>query len=119
MSAPHMNTIGEGSLRRLMARESYDGKMEIERVSQPDDTPFKYTVVDTMMRIDLLNPSHHGRIALSSTLIGTTESTMQRPSGHARAMNILKMMATRSCIGAVLPRMAAFTVFTAGITVSA
>ena len=118
MSAPHMNTIGEGSLRRLMARESYDGKMEIERVSQPDDTPFKYTVVDTMMRIDLPEPSHLAK-ALSSTLIGTTESTMQRPSGHARAMNILKMMATRSM------NWRSFThgwpplrMFTAGITVS-
>ncbi|MGC6509649.1 MAG: M1 family metallopeptidase [Myxococcota bacterium] len=60
MSAPHMNTLSEGNLRRLITRETYNGKMVIERVAHTDGSPFEYSIVDTMMRIDLTEPLGSG-----------------------------------------------------------
>ena len=43
-------------LRRMMARETYDGGMKLSRVESADGEALDYAVVGTMMRIDLPEP---------------------------------------------------------------
>ena len=55
--------FGEFSYKRLdyyLAKETYDGGYKIS-VLDDDGKPLKYTIVDTMMRIDLPRPLRSGR----------------------------------------------------------
>lgn len=43
-------------LRRLLADEKFDGSLKIENVKQANGEDFDFTIVDTMMRVDLPQP---------------------------------------------------------------
>lgn len=55
-TAPGLDRISTNSLKRLRARESFDGAMTITKATDAKDQPLKYTIVKTMMRIDLAEP---------------------------------------------------------------
>ena len=56
MTAPSMERVSTKALQRLRARESFDGSVDVSKVVGTDDQPLDYTIVKTMMRIDLPKP---------------------------------------------------------------
>ena len=54
-TAPSLENVPLSRIEQLVARE-YDGKINITNVSDAKNTPLKYTIVKTMMRIDLPQP---------------------------------------------------------------
>ena len=52
-TAPELDRVSTNELRRLRARLVFDGSMNITEVSDAKKTPLPYTIVKTMMRIDL------------------------------------------------------------------
>ncbi len=54
--APSMSRVSTDGLKRLRARQTFDGSMTVTKLVDADDKPLKYTVVKTMMRIDLSTP---------------------------------------------------------------
>ncbi len=59
-TAPGLDRISTDSLKSLRARQSFDGAMTITTATDAKDQPLKYTIVKTMMRIDLAEPLKPG-----------------------------------------------------------
>ncbi len=56
-TAPDLDDdFGYRDLARLLAEHEFEGGMRIERVGTPDGTPLPYTVVQTLLRVDLPRP---------------------------------------------------------------
>ena len=55
-----MDRMSFNGLRSLMASRTFDGGVKIESVVDGKDKPLKYTIVKTMMRIDLPAPLRSG-----------------------------------------------------------
>ena len=59
-SAPNLDRLSTAALQRLQARHAFDGSVQITEVSDSKKQPLKYTIVKTMMRIDLPSPLQSG-----------------------------------------------------------
>lgn len=59
-TAPNFNAINHDHLRMLFANRIFDGGMRIRSVQDAMGDPLPYTVVDTLMRIDLPEPLASG-----------------------------------------------------------
>lgn len=59
-TAPSLDRISTTALQRLQARHAFDGSVQITEVSDSKKQPLKYTIVKTMMRIDLPAPLRSG-----------------------------------------------------------
>ncbi len=58
--APSMSRVSTDGLKRMQAREQFDGSVKITEVSDKQKQPLKYRIVKTMMRIDLPQPLRPG-----------------------------------------------------------
>jgi hypothetical protein len=52
--APHMSSYD--SMRRIVERETYDGELSITMVADAQGQPLEYSIVQTMMRVELPEP---------------------------------------------------------------
>lgn len=55
-TAPELNRVSTLNFERLLAREVFDGSITITSVTDSQQQPLRYTIVKTMMRIDLPSP---------------------------------------------------------------
>ncbi|MHC5004669.1 MAG: gluzincin family metallopeptidase, partial [Planctomycetota bacterium] len=55
-TAPDFDRMSPRAMKSLLARETFDGGVRISRVADADGRSLDYTVVKTMMRIDLPEP---------------------------------------------------------------
>ncbi|MBT6175839.1 MAG: M1 family metallopeptidase [Deltaproteobacteria bacterium] len=60
-TAPGFEEFSYKRLDYYLARETYDGGYKIQKVLDDDGDALKFTIVDTMMRIDLPRPLRPGR----------------------------------------------------------
>jgi len=55
-----LGKVGYQSMQQLLAKESFDGSMKIQAVRDAKGEPLPYTIIKTMMRIDLPQPLASG-----------------------------------------------------------
>jgi hypothetical protein len=55
-----MNNMSFDAMQGVLAREVFDGGVQIRKVSDETDQPLHYTIVKTMMRVDLPTPLASG-----------------------------------------------------------
>jgi hypothetical protein len=55
-NVPEIGNVSFTALSRWLAREAFDGSVKVAAVRGADGKPLKFTIVDTMMRIDLPKP---------------------------------------------------------------
>lgn len=60
-TSSHLGKVGYQSMQQLLAKETFDGRMKITAVRDSEDNPLPYTVIKTMMRIDLPRPLETGQ----------------------------------------------------------
>jgi len=78
--APRLDRMSYSALDRLVYQETYDGQMNLSAVTDAKGQPVKYTVVKTMLRIDLPEPLAPG----AST---TFKFAWDYPINDAKRMN--------------------------------
>jgi hypothetical protein len=61
--APSLDSMSFRQIEAMMARETFDGGVNITSVRDAGDHPMKHTIVKTMMRIDFKKPLRSGEIA--------------------------------------------------------
>ena len=59
-TAPELDRVSTLNFERLLAREVFDGSITITEVTDFQQQPLRYTIVKTMMRIDLPQPIRPG-----------------------------------------------------------
>ncbi len=59
--APSLERMSVGMLHSLVAREQFDGGMKVEFVRDGNDAPLRFTIVKTMMRVELPEPLVPGK----------------------------------------------------------
>ncbi|WP_417392466.1 M1 family metallopeptidase [Gimesia sp.] len=60
-TSSHLGKVGYQSMQQLLAKETFDGSMKIAAVRDKEGNPLPYTVIKTMMRIDLPRPLETGQ----------------------------------------------------------
>lgn len=60
-TSSHLGKVGFQTMQQLMAKETFDGSMKIAAVLDAEGNPLPYTVIKTMMRIDLPRPLGTGK----------------------------------------------------------
>ncbi len=77
-----LGKVGYKSMKQLLAKETFDGSMKIKSVRDAKGEPLPYTVIKTMLRIDLPRPLNTGeRVQFSvdwSYLINDSQSRPAR-----------------------------------------
>ena len=59
-TAPSFDRMSPTGMKRLLARRTFDGSMDVTRVEGANGQPLEHTIVDTTMRVDLPRPLRPG-----------------------------------------------------------
>ncbi len=78
--APDLANPSYGTIQSILARERFDGSLEITKVADGDDGPLPHTIVGTMMRVDIAEPLRPGE----STQVGIDWSYTVNASDDVR-----------------------------------